>query len=132
MKLTIINSIRTNNFKDDLLMQKITGMWKEASPRLTNHNSTTYGVYHEYESDYKGDYSLSIAIEDNAREPLLVIPDDTKYEIFSVDTSEEQGILNAWKEIWRREDAGTLERAYSYDFEKYYPSGDLEIYIAIR
>jgi predicted transcriptional regulator YdeE len=132
LKLTIINSIRTNNFNDDQLMQKITGLWKEASDRLTDREIITYGVYHMYESDYKGDYSLSIAIEDNYSEPLLEIPNNAKYEVFNVDTTEEQGVLNTWKKIWELENAGTLERAYSYDFEKYYPNGEIEIHIAIK
>lgn len=31
MELTIINSVRTNNFNDDRLVEKIAGLWKEAS-----------------------------------------------------------------------------------------------------
>ncbi|MDR7002679.1 AraC family transcriptional regulator [Neobacillus niacini] len=102
MKLAIINSVRTNNFNDELLIQKITGLWQEAFKRLTNSEMITYGVYHKYESDYKGDYSLSIAIEENHNEPSLEIPNNAKYEIFHVDTSEEQGIVNTWKKIWER------------------------------
>lgn len=132
MKLTIINSVRTNNFNDDHLLQKITGLWKEASNLLTNQEIITYGVYHQYESDYKGDYSLSIAIEDNNSEPSLEIANNTKYEIFSVDAKEEQGVVNTWKKIWQLESAGTLQRAYSYDFEKYYPDGKIKVYIAIK
>lgn len=51
MKLTVINSVRTNNFNDDLLLQKISGLWKEASSRLTGQDSIVYGVYHTYESN---------------------------------------------------------------------------------
>jgi predicted transcriptional regulator YdeE len=132
MRLTIINGVRTNNFNDNLLMQKITGLWKEASNRLTNQDIIIYGVYHDYESDYKGDYTLSIAIEDSKSEPSLEIPNNAKYEIFNVDSAEEQGIINTWKKIWERENSGTLKRAYTYDFEKYYPNGEIEIYIAIK
>lgn len=70
MKLSIINSMRTNNFNDERIMQKITELWKEASERLTKNESITYGVYYEYESDYKGDYSLSVAIEDKNGETI--------------------------------------------------------------
>ncbi|MDR7002683.1 hypothetical protein [Neobacillus niacini] len=62
-------------------------------------------------------------IEDNNNEPALEIPNNAKYEIFHVDITEEQGIVNTWKKIWGRENESTLERAYSYDFEKYYPMG---------
>ena len=113
-------------------MQKITEMWKEASDRLTNYENNTYGVYHEYESNYKGDYSLSVAIEDTFGESFIEISNNEKYEIFKVDTAEEQGIFKIWSKIWDQEEAGTLKRAYSYDFEKYYPNGEIEIYIAVK
>ncbi|WHY85821.1 AraC family transcriptional regulator [Neobacillus novalis] len=132
MKLTTINSIRTNNFSDDRVMQKITELWKNASNCLAKYENITYGVYHEYESDYKGDYSLSIGIEDNGEKPVIEIPDYEKYEIFKVDTGEEQGIFNTWSKIWDQEESGTLKRAYSYDYEKYYPNGEIEIHIAIK
>ena len=131
MKLTIINSIRTNNFNDEHVMQKITDMWKAASTDLTEHESSIYGVYHGYETDYKGDYTLSVAIEGEAT-PLITIPSDKKYKIFKVDTNEEQGIFNTWSKIWDEEKKGNLHRAYTYDLEKYYPNGNIEIHIAIK
>lgn len=132
MKLKIIKSVRTNNFKDDDIMQKITDMWKEASSLLNNQDEVSYGLYYDYESDYKGDYSISVGIEGNDYEHSIEIPYTSKYEIFRVDISEEYGILNAWKEIWGLEEKGVLERAYLYDFEKYYPNGQIEIHIAIK
>ncbi|AXI08484.1 AraC family transcriptional regulator [Oceanobacillus zhaokaii] len=132
MKLSIITSIRTNNFNDERVMQKITEMWKEASNRLTKNENITYGVYHNYESDYKGDYSLSVGSEDTNGKSFIEIPKNEKYEIFKVNTTEEQGIFNSWSKIWDQEEAGTLERAYSFDFEKYYPNGEIEIHIAIK
>ncbi|MBP2079418.1 GyrI-like domain-containing protein [Oceanobacillus polygoni] len=130
MKLSIINSIRTNNFNDARAMEKIMEMWKKASDHLPK-NETVYGVYHEYESDYRDDYSLSIAIEENIDESIE-IPKDEIYKIFKVDTTEEQGIFNTWSKIWNQEESVLLERAYSYDFEKYYPNGKIEIHIAIK
>ncbi|WP_026560584.1 effector binding domain-containing protein [Bacillus sp. J37] len=132
MRLKMINSIKTNNFSDNLLMEKITGLWKEASHHLPDQDMNIYGVYHDYESDYKGDYRLSIAIEDSKSDPSLEIPDHEKYEIFKVDAEDEQGIINTWKMIWERENSGGLKRAYTYDFEKYAPDGEVKIYIAIK
>ena len=131
MELTIINKIRTNNFNDDRVMQKITDLWKGALTELSNHEGNTYGLYYEYESDYKGDYTLGVAIE-GKDESTVVIPHDTKYEVFKVNTDEEQGIFNTWNEIWKKEEEGQLERAYTYDFEKYYPDGSIDIYIAVK
>ncbi|UPG63677.1 effector binding domain-containing protein [Metabacillus endolithicus] len=133
MNLAIINTIRTNNFKDETIMQKITEMWKEAYSLLNNQDIVTYGLYYQYESNYKGDYSLSVAIEGSSENNSEInISNTSKYEIFKVDSSDEYGILNTWKEIWEREERGKLDRAYSYDFEKYYPDGQVEIYIAIK
>lgn len=112
-------------------MQKITDMWKSASIELSKHEGNTYGLYHEYESDYQGDYTLGVAIE-GKNESSIVIPNDTKYEIFKVNTDEEQGIFNTWNEIWKKEEEGQLKRAYTYDFEKYYPDGNIDIYIAVK
>ncbi|HAM81737.1 GyrI-like domain-containing protein [Ornithinibacillus bavariensis] len=132
MKLTIIKSVRTNNFKDESIMQKITDMWKKASSVLTNQDEVTYGLYHDYESDYKGDYSLSVAIESSDNTSTINIPNTSKYKIFEVDTTDENGILNTWKRIWDREEKGDLKRAYSFDYEKYYPNGQIEIHIATK
>ncbi len=132
MYLTIIKSVRTNNFKDEAIIQKITDMWKEASSVLINQDEVTYGLYHDYESDYKGDYTLSVAVESSDNTSTIKIPNTSKYEVFQVDTSDENGILNTWKQIWEREEKEVLKRAYSFDYEKYYPNGQIEIYIATK
>ncbi|MDR9796389.1 hypothetical protein Q4O60_07715 [Aeribacillus pallidus] len=33
--------------------------------KLEHHLNNVYGIYYDYESDYRGDYLLSIAIEEN-------------------------------------------------------------------
>ncbi|TQS76037.1 AraC family transcriptional regulator [Ornithinibacillus gellani] len=131
MELKVIGKIRTNNFNDEHVMQKITDMWKNASNVLPDKNENVYGLYHEYESDYKGDYTLCVAVEDRDKSSIA-IPDDTKYEVFKVNTNDEQGIFNTWNEIWKKEDENQLNRAYTYDFEKYYPDGNIDIYIAVK
>ncbi|MGJ7910101.1 GyrI-like domain-containing protein [Neobacillus sp. LXY-1] len=132
MNLKTINSVRTNNFKDERIMEKITGMWKESTKVLKNKDAVVYGLYYDYESNYKGDYSLSVATEGTGDEASIEIPSDNKYEMFIVDPTDEQGVYKTWKKIWESEEKGTLNRAYTYDFEKYYPNGTIEIYIAIK
>ncbi|WP_029266956.1 GyrI-like domain-containing protein [Virgibacillus alimentarius] len=135
MELNLITSIRTNNFYDKEVMIKIKAMWEEASHELTQHHDTTYGVYYDYESDYKGDYSLGVAIEsDKASEdpPVIEIPNTEIYRIYDADTNDEQGIFKTWSKIWDLEEEGILNRAYTFDFEKYYPNGKTEIHIAIK
>lgn len=132
MHLYIVSSIRTNNFNDKLLIDKIGKMWERTNQKLKQHSTSIYGVYYDYESNYKGDYSLSVAIEENIGTSLINLPDNDKYEIFKVDTTDEQGIFNTWSKIWEQEESGLLARKYSYDFEKYYPNGHVEIHIAIK
>lgn len=62
--MKVLNSIRTNNFSDEHVMEKISAMCTGASTELSNYKGITYGLYHEYESDYKGDYTLCVAIEE--------------------------------------------------------------------
>ena len=133
LELKVLKSIRTNNFNDIYIVDKIKRIWREAPIHLSKEKVNTYGVYHKYSSNYKGDYTLSIAVEDanNDTEVKLTIPEDTKYKIFQVDPKDELGVINVWKEIWELEDKGNLKRAYTYDFEKYLPNGKVEIYIAL-
>ncbi|WP_078394732.1 GyrI-like domain-containing protein [Shouchella patagoniensis] len=131
MKLTIVKKSRTNNFKDAHVLEKITNLWKNASASLTTHEGNIYGLYYEYESNYKGDYSIAVAIEgDNERS--IDIPENQEYKVFPVNTEDEQGIFQTWKSIWEREEKGALQRTYTYDFEKYYPDGQIAIYIAVK
>ena len=131
MNLKVVNKVRTNNFNDELILQKITDMWKHASSELVDYKGITYGLYHEYESDYKGDYTVCVAIEEENESPV-VIPRETKYEIFKVNPDDEQGVYNVWKEIWKREEEGQLKRAYTYDYEKYDQDGNIDIWIAVE
>lgn len=131
MQVYLVNSIRTNNFNDDQMMEKIKIMWKEASQSLTDEQNCTYGVYYDYESNYKGDYSLGVGIESKG-ETMIEIPAPEFYKVFKVDAADEQGIFKAWSKIWNLEETGALHRAYTLDYEKYYPNGEIEIHIAIK
>lgn len=130
MQLSIITNVRTNNFNDKHVMDKIKNMWESASGSLTNYEGNVYGVYYDYESNYKGDYSLGVATEQDG-ETSIELPTE-KYEIFTVDSTDDQGIFKAWSNIWNLEESGTLNRAYTVDFEKYLSNGDIEIHIAVK
>ncbi|MCH1626716.1 GyrI-like domain-containing protein [Ferdinandcohnia quinoae] len=130
MKLKLINSVRTNNFNDKEIMDKIKALWEDATRSLQNYQNSIFGVYFDYESNYKGDYSLAVAIEDV--EASFGIPDTENYTVFKVDTTDKQGIFKAWSNIWQLEEHGELNRAYTIDFEKYHPNGDVEIHIAVK
>lgn len=131
MKLYRIQSIRTNNFKDTEMLEKIQHVWNEAYQQQSS-ASTLYGVYYDYESDYKGDYSLSTAVAGNeVSAESLDIPEDAPYRIFQVDGTDKQKVLQQWKQIWQLEESGELIRAYTVDYEKYEPDGTVSIHIAV-
>lgn len=138
MILTVVSHVRTNNFSDPQLLDKLSQAWQSASRLLDDSNTVRYGVYHQYESNYKGNYTLSIAVEaaslaaDAGSHEHLELPDSTHYKIFPVDSSDELGVVKAWQNIWELEEAGALNRAYTYDFEKYNTDGSVEIHIATK
>ena len=88
-------------------------------------------VVSEYESDYKGDYTLFIGA-DNINSHKEIIIEEENYQIFSVEGSSSDGIVKTWQKIWEMEEKGLLNRAYTVDYEKYYPDGKVEIFIALK
>lgn len=130
-KIYVLDNCVTNNFNDNLVFEKISKVWNS----LANAKSPTsikYGVYHNYESDYKGDYTLSIATDDETdSKTILEIPNNISYKIFEVDLSKnvETAVIETWKHIWELEEKSSLKRDYVLDYEKYYPDGKIEIYI---
>lgn len=125
----LIGEIRTNNFSDKDLFEKIRSLWGKTNDYPIE-NDMKYGIYHQYVSNYRGDYTLSIATETPVSNEKLIIPDH-EYKVFEC-LQDEHSIGETWKKIWRLEDEKKLNRDYSLDFEKYYPDGRVEIHIAIK
>lgn len=132
-KIYVVDSCRTNNFNDTHFLEKVSKLWNNL---FSSYGSAEikYGVYHNYENDYKGDYTLSIGVEgsiDNS--DVLEIP-KSEYKIFEVDLlkAQENAIFETWKSIWDLEEKGLLKRDYVMDFEKYYLDGRIEIHIGIN
>ena len=133
MKFSISNTIRTNNFKDAAIQEKIMGLWQQSTAfvaQAKEQGKSIAAIYHDYESDYKGDYSLSICKENETEEDF----DTSKYQWkeYKVDSSDELGVLNAWKKIWSEEEAQIIQRVYDFDFENYPPAGEISIFIAVQ
>ncbi|MGT2907178.1 GyrI-like domain-containing protein [Streptococcus dentiloxodontae] len=124
----IFHEMRTNNFSDPDSLAKFTCLW-EASAELLTLEQPVYGIYHDYQSDYKGDYSVSTALEGTKEDGRFLIEPVQAYQIFS--TSKED-VAKTWQDIWTLEESGELNRTYQLDYEKYYPDGKTEIYIGIK
>lgn len=128
----IIDSVRTNNFTDANMIDKIMQLWQQAQQQLSDNTGAVYGVYHQYESDYRGDYTLSIAVEQpRANAATISLNPLDQYRVFIVDGNHEDNVYQMWQQIWGLEQSGQLVRAYDVDFEKYHPDGQVEIYISL-
>jgi len=128
MKVYEIKSIKTNNFNDDVV--KIMNLWQEVLMNYEDYDGNWYGIYHEYESNFKGDYTLSICNEGISNsEEEIIIDKDNKYKIFEVSSNND--ISKVWQEIWDLEEKGLLKRAYTIDYEKY-SKDEITIHIALK
>lgn len=125
--LYIFDGFRTNNFNDTEILAKFTAIWEKTLAKIEN--STVYGVYYDYQSNYKGDYSFATASENPLKNTQKIIPTDGSYKIF---TTSKDKVFETWQEIWQLEEQGKLNRTYFVDYEKYLPTGEVEIHIGIE
>ncbi|MDR2616696.1 MAG: GyrI-like domain-containing protein [Endomicrobium sp.] len=122
-KFYVVDCIRTNNFSDNLVVQKIGNLWQKVSIKIPN-GVKKYGIYHDYKSDFKEDYTLSVATDIETSNKKLEFAG--KYQIFDVNMNIENPIIKAWKQIWSMQ----INRTYTFDFEQYNPDGTVQIYCA--
>lgn len=95
MRVYVLEHVRTNNFSENM-GKEIGEAWENAMKIVNDLSVTMYGVYHEYENDYKGNYTLSIATETLETLSSIEIPEVT-YKIFPEDSSEENGVFKTWE-----------------------------------
>ncbi|EUJ44937.1 effector binding domain-containing protein [Paenilisteria rocourtiae] len=120
----VIKKTRTNNFNDPDVANKIRKLWTEVQ-NLQQTNATFYGIYEEYENDYRGDYTVSVATSIRPFETSkeIMIPDQG-YQVFNVETD----VFATWQQIWNT----PLNRSYLFDYEMYLPNGTIQIYIGLN
>ena len=122
----ILASVRTNNFTDDALQDKIRAVWHTA--REKNDGGMLYGIYHDYESDYRGDYTLSVATTSPIGDDIIALTQAT----YTTYITSAPHIFDTWESIWQRESEGSINRAYTIDFERYLEDGRVEIFVAFK
>lgn len=127
LQLYVISSIRTNNFTDNEIANKFDHLWRTTLQK-TKPNVVLYAVYHDYESDFRGDYTCTTASEVDNDNPLIEI-NDQSYKVFHC---QRETVVATWKNIWQQEENSELKRAYKADYEKYLPDGTVEIYIGVQ
>lgn len=131
MKLQALFSLRTNNFNDPKIIDKVTDLWDTALEKLSDHDGSIFGVYHNYDSNYRGDYDLSIAIAtDQPAHGTIQL--GQHYREFKISLNQPSSIVEAWHAIWAMEDKGDLQRQYDADYEEYRPNGTVSIFISLK
>lgn len=122
----IVQQRLNNNIADEI----IPPLWQNNLDKLPQ-GHCCYGIYFNYATNYQADYDFAIASEVVLETdiPVIEIKDLSFYEVFRCNMDE---IYQTWQLIWEKEQQGLLKRAYSVDFEKYYPDGLVEIYIAVE
>lgn len=132
MKLKILATTRTNNFTDPEIINKITGLWTQNSERIQatfKNGQAVFAVYHDYLSDYHGDYSVSLCIP--AEEHYDFETSTANWLEYPVDATSEDGVLTSWKKIWSDEDHQLIKRRYLFDYEQYNPDGSIAIKLSL-
>ncbi|HHW7447100.1 TPA: GyrI-like domain-containing protein [Pasteurella multocida] len=125
----LLYPIAQQRLNNKIAHEIIPALWQNNLEQLPQ-DQDCYGVYFNYASDHQADYDFAIASSAVLKTdfPTIDIEDLNVYEVFRCKTDE---IYQTWQLIWKKEQQGLLKRAYSVDFEKYYPDGLVEIYIAV-
>lgn len=142
-KLLLGITTRTRN-KDEQSRRtaKIAGLWQIFHKEVYNkvlQGTPVYGVYTSYESDYTGYFDVSAAVEQrdhSCHEANIqtITLQEGQYLKFLPKTEGENQILKLWEEVWKffSDEQQELTRAYTTDYEVYYPNQEVELYIAIK
>ncbi|CAG9713209.1 MULTISPECIES: GyrI-like domain-containing protein [Clostridium] len=135
-------NIRTNN-NDPNMNKNIGELWNKFFKEgiftaIENKiNDKTIGLYSDYESDYNGDYDMSVGCEISNDEKiptgtiLKIIPAGN-YAKFVVKGQMQKAVYEFWQKLWQM----NLERAYTCDFEEYIntdiDNAEIHIYISLK
>lgn len=125
--LSVLSSVRTNNFNDPEIMAKISGAWQLAMAEPIE-GAVYYGVYHHYESNFEGDYDVSVAVDVAVSKADTLSLPAQNYVYFEVDSSNPQGVIETWQHIWQQ----PLRRTYLFDFEEYFVDGRIRIAVGVE
>jgi predicted transcriptional regulator YdeE len=122
-------------------VSKIRGLWQRfydvIAPNLMN-GATIFGVYHNYESDASGEFSVlagadQINVSSSCSTDKVLIQSGN-YLLFEAKGDMPQVVIDTWSKVWEYFESGGSEyqRAYTTDFELYKSQNEIEVYIAIK
>jgi len=129
---------RTSNGAEMSGTGKIGGLWQQFQERSgeSGFEAAPVAVYHDYESDHNGEYSLLVGVPlpESSAPPAgwqVVDVPARDYLVFPVQSGPMPEVLIAtWMAVWSHfEKASEFERAYTTDLERH--GATTEIHIAV-
>jgi predicted transcriptional regulator YdeE len=130
----VARTVRTNNHDEfNESTAKIMPLWLKAyEDGFCQANKVSYGIYHNYASDYQGDYDISVAVEEGVVGEKVKIQAG-QYLKFTFRGEMPKAVIDGWQYIWQYFSESVKDkRKYSTDFEKYDPEFQgVEIFISI-
>lgn len=135
-----ISVITNNKNEENTDTEKISPLWNEYLEKdiftktfNKSNDSYLYGVYSDYESDFTGDFKVTVGCEVTKPKNAIKI-ENQRYLVFSKKGEFPDVVIELWEEIWAyfSDKNSEYKRAYKVDFEKYISMEDLEIYISIN
>ncbi len=125
----------TNASEQNPETAKIPAAWGQIRQR--GYTGQLAAVYTNYESDSTGAYTEIIgqvlqSENDLPNGDTLAKVPTGDYAKFRVEGAMPQIVMDAWSAVWQAEQNGTLQRAYTADFELYPSEGVVELYIAVK
>lgn len=138
-KIVVGKSVRTRNIDEVSGAGKIPQLWQVFQSELFGKKlpmKSPIGVYHQYESDHNGMYTLLAGVESQEGGDDLesvVIPKG-RYLMFLAEGPVPLSVITTWQKIWAYFAQLEVEhtRAYTADFELYKSPTKVEIYISIK
>ena len=135
-------SIRTNN-ADEMNPEtaKIGHLYQKFDDTVAvdyQHGDRVYGVYHHYESDASGDFSVTAGFDGDeklSKEKLELIELQAgNYLVFDATGEMPQTVIDTWMTIWDYFSSEVCEhtRLFTTDFEFYKSQNEVAIHIAVK
>ncbi|MCW8821576.1 MAG: GyrI-like domain-containing protein [Sulfurovum sp.] len=115
-------------------IQKIGALWRRFIGKVLP-PFPHYGVYHNYDTDFRGTYDLLAGIETEPNEQFdSVTIKEGKYLKFSAKGELHQAVMKCWEQIWAYFQDPSIDerRAYETDFEVYKSMDEVEVYIGVH
>jgi predicted transcriptional regulator YdeE len=96
-------------------------------------DGSIYSVYSEYESDFRGRYTLLIGCLVSADAPIpeglsRQVVKAGNYAVFEATGELPESVVSTWASIWET----PLDRLYVTDFERYTKEGTVTVHVGIR